>query len=177
MALHRKLESTANLLIIIVALLLGFVLIQKAFFSQSSTTPTAKAQPNASSKLQLNVGSTLNLPGEDWSKQSKTLVLALQTTCHFCSESAPFYKRIIDETQGRNVSLVAVLPTAVEESKAHLNQLGIRGIEVRSSPLEDVSVSGTPTLILLNNKGEVTDFWVGKLTPDKEIEVINKLNS
>jgi len=68
-------------------------------------------------------------------------------------------------------------PQSVEESKAHLNQLGIRGIEVRSSPLEDVSVSGTPTLILLNNKGEVTDFWVGKLTPDKEIEVINKLNS
>jgi hypothetical protein len=44
-------------------------------------------------------------------------------------------------------------------------------------PLDSIRVGGTPTLILTNDKGEVTDFWVGKLAPDKEVELINKLNS
>lgn len=66
---------------------------------------------------------------------------------------------------------------SVEESAAHLSVLGLDGIEVRRSPLDVIQVSGTPTLILTNEEGEVRDFWVGKLTPDKEMEVINKLNS
>jgi len=77
----------------------------------------------------------------------------------------------------RNIKLVAVFPTSIEESKAHLNELGLNNLEVKRSPLENIRVSGTPTLILTNEKGEVTDFWLGKLTPDKETEVINKLNS
>ncbi len=63
------------------------------------------------------------------------------------------------------------------DSKAHLNELGLTNLEVKRSPLENIQVSGTPTLILTNEKGEIMDFWVGKLTPDKEAEVINKLNS
>jgi hypothetical protein len=128
-------------------------------------------------RLQPITGTKLDLSGEDWSKQPKTLVLALQTTCHFCNESASFYKRIIDEVQAKNIKLIAVLPTGVEESKAHLDELGLNGIEIKSMPLDSIRVGGTPTLILTNDKGEVTDFWVGKLAPDKEAELINKLNS
>jgi hypothetical protein len=97
--------------------------------------------------------------------------------CHFCSESAPFYKRIIESVKDKNINLVAAFPTGSEESAAYLRELGLNNMEVRRSPLNNLQVSGTPTLILTNDKGEVTDFWVGKLTPDKETEVINKLNS
>jgi hypothetical protein len=35
----------------------------------------------------------------------------------------------------------------------------------------------TPTLILTNEKGEITHFWVGMLPAEKENEVISRLNS
>ena len=117
----------------------------------------------------------MNAPDINWSQQPKTLVLALQTGCRFCNESAPFYKRIIETVKNKNIKLVAVFPTEIEESAKHLEELGLTNIEVKRSSLGSLQVSGTPTLILTNNKGEITDYWVGKLPPDKETEVLDKL--
>lgn len=166
--LNQKAELAANILIIVVAVLLIGVFVQKYFFSATAVNQKARAQPV--------IGSKLNASDVNFSSQPKTLILALSTGCRFCNESVPFYKRIIENTQNKNVKLVAVFPTSIEESKAHLNELGLTNLEVKRSPLDNIQVSGTPTLILTNEKGEITDYWVGKLTPDKETEVINKLN-
>lgn len=167
--LSQKAELAANILIIVVAFLLIGVIVQKYFFSATEVNQKARVQPV--------IGSKLNVSDVNFSSQPKTLVLVLQTGCRFCNESAPFYKRIIENIQNKNVKLVAVFPTSIEESKAHLNELGLTNLEVKRSPLDNIQVSGTPTLILTNEKGEITDYWVGKLLPDKETEVINKLNS
>ncbi|MGI8470455.1 MAG: peroxiredoxin family protein [Pyrinomonadaceae bacterium] len=167
--LSRKIELVANISIIVVAVAIGAVIVQKYFFSTTAANQQARAQPA--------IGSKLNVSDVNFSGQPKTLILALQTGCHFCNESAPFYKRLIENAKGKNIKLVAVFPQSIEESTAHLNELGLTGMEVRRSSLDNIQVSGTPTLILTNDKGEVTNFWVGKLPPDKEMEVINKLNS
>lgn len=167
--LNQKAEFAANILIIVAAVLLIGVVVQKYFFSGAAVNPKARAQPV--------VGSKLNLSDVNFSSQPKTLVLVLQAGCRFCSESASFYKRIIENARNKNVNLVAVLPTGIEESKTYLNELGLNNLEVKRSPLDNIQVSGTPTLILTDDKGEITDFWVGKLPLDKETEVINKLNS
>lgn len=167
--LNQKAELAANICIIVVALLLVGVVVQKYFFSNAAVNQKARVQPV--------IGSKLNVSDVNFSSQPKTLVLALQTGCRFCNESASFYKRIIENIQNKSVKIVAVLPTDIEESKAHLNELGLTDLEVKRSSLDNIQVSGTPTLILTNEKGEITDYWVGKLSPDKETEVINKLNS
>lgn len=165
----QKVELIANILIIVVAVLLVSVFVQKYFFGSTAPQQTARAQPV--------IGSKVNLPDMKWSNQPKTLILALQTDCRFCNESAPFYKRILLEAKNKNIKLVAVFPTEVEESAAHLNELGLYGFEVRRSPLNNLQAGGTPTLILTNDQGEVTNFWVGRLPADKEDEVINKIKS
>lgn len=167
--LSQRLELVANILIIVVAVAIGSVLIQKYFFQSTVVNQKARVQPE--------IGSKLNLSDVDFSNQPKTLVLALQAGCRFCNESAPFYKRIIENTQNKNIKLVAVFSTGMEESTAYLNELGLTNLEVKRSPLDNIQVNGTPTLILTNEKGEITDYWVGKLPPDKETEVINRLNS
>lgn len=168
--LNQKVELAANFLIIIAAVLLCAAIVQKYFFDKS----TAANQP---ARVQPTVGKQVNLPDENWSAHRKTIVLALQTTCRFCHESAPFYKRLIESAKGKNIKFVAVFPQTVEESQAHLNQLGLTGLEIKQLSISRLDASGTPTLILTNEKGEVTNYWVGKLSPDKETEVINKLNS
>jgi thioredoxin-related protein len=117
----------------------------------------------------------VNLPDTDWSQQPQTLILVLESTCRYCNESAPFYRKLVQEVQEKNTKLIAVLPSKVEESKPHLDGLGLSSIEVRQAPLDTLQISGTPTLILTNDKGEVTNFWIGKLSTDRELDVLNKL--
>lgn len=167
--ISSKIEMTANILIIVVALLLGATLIQRYFFPSSGSNQPSRVQPV--------VGSKLELADVNWSSQPKSVVLALQTTCRFCIESAPFYKRLIQQAKDRNIKVIAVFPTKVEESAAHLSELGLQGLEVKQSPISDLQTSGTPTLILTNDKGEITNFWIGKLPADKEDEVLSKLSS
>ena len=145
------------------------VFVQKYFLSAATVNQKARIQPA--------IGSKLNVSDVNFSKSTKNISFSfLQTGCRFCNESASFYK-ISENIQNKNVKLVAVFPTSIEESKAHLNELGLTKLEVRRSPFDNIQVSGTPTLILANEKGEITDYWVGKLTSDKEMEVINNLNS
>ena|SRR5689334_12129286 len=165
--LSQAAELTANVLIVAVALLLGVVLVQKHFIDKPGVTNGVGVQPV--------LGSTVNLPNVDWSKHSKTLVLALQTHCRFCNESAPFYRRVIEVARQTDINLVAVFPTSKEENTNHLQQLGLAGMDVRQASLNTLKVSGTPTLILANSKGEITNFWLGKLPPDKELDVLNQL--
>ncbi len=162
--LYKKLELLANVAIILVAILIGVFLVQKFFFPRTAPTPQTVA-----------LGSKVSLPGIEWEKNGKTFVLALQTGCHFCSESAPFYQRLAEATVAKGVKVIAVLPQSPDEGHAYLNTLAVPISDVRQASLSSLSVSGTPTLILVNDKGEVAGVWVGKLRSDKEAEVLARL--
>lgn len=166
---YQKAELAANTLIIVVAVLLGGILIYKNFFAAQHEVS------NQQMRLQPVIGTKMSAPDVDWAKQPKTLIMALQKGCRFCTESAHFYKRVIESAKSKNVKLVAALPTSIEESAAYLNNLGLQNIEVKQSSLGSLQVSGTPTLILTNDKGEVINYWVGKLPPDKETELLTQL--
>jgi hypothetical protein len=163
-ALYKKIELVANVAIILVAIMIAAALAQKYFFAKPPQPPPAVA-----------IGSKLQLPAIDWSKNGKTLVFALQTSCHFCSESAPFYQRLVQAAGAKDVKLVAVLPQPPNEGHDYLNKLAVPISDVRQARLSSISVSGTPTLILVNEKGEVAGVWVGKLRSDKEAEVLARL--
>ena len=78
-------------------------------------------------------------------------------------------------TLGSTLRLVAILPQEVSEGQKYLSEHGVLVDEVKQSPLNAVGVGGTPTLILTNNEGVVTDAWLGKLSTNKEAEVLGKL--
>ena len=103
-------------------------------------------------------------------------MLALSTGCHFCTESASFYKELVQKRakQG-NIRLIAVLPQPVDAGRKYLSDLGIAVDDVRQLAPNSLGVHGTPTLLLVNKDGVVTDSWRGKLSPDKELEVMARL--
>ena len=164
----QKVELVTNILVIFVAVLIIGVLVQRYLFTRGADQPT---------RVEPTVGKPVNLPGEDWSARPKTVVLALQTTCHFCNESAPFYKRLVEFVKDKNIKIVAIFPQSGEESTAHLNHLGVTGMEVKQAPVSLLETSGTPTLVITNDKGEVTNYWIGRLSRNEETEVIKKLES
>lgn len=163
--LYQRIELIANVMIIVVAVLVVGVIAQRYLSSPSVPPPKGPT-----------VGSKVSLPNVDFSKSNKNVLLVLQKGCHFCSESAEFYKRLIEEAKGRNVNVLAVLPQDRQEAEGYLNSLGVQGIAIQQSRLDSLNVAGTPTIILLNNRGEITNLWVGKLPSEKEKEVLAKLS-
>ena len=120
-------------------------------------------------------GSRIDLPSIDWSKSDQTLLLGVSTTCHYCSESAPFYQKLVREVaDNRNTRIMAYLPQSVAEGQKYLGDLKVPINEIYQGQLSSIGVSGTPTLILVNNKGIVKNVWLGKLPPEQEADVLTK---
>jgi hypothetical protein len=86
-----------------------------------------------------------------------------------------FYKKIASNKG--SARLVAIFPQSVEEGRAYLTRLDIDVDEVRQFRLESIGVEGTPTLLLINSSGVVTERWVGRLMPDQELVVLRALEN
>jgi hypothetical protein len=160
----RKLEIAANIAIIVVALGLVVVLVRNY-----------RADRNQAQHQKVTVGTKFALKNANWQSGGKNLVLALSTTCHFCTESAGFYQELLKHCQAGRVHTIALLPQPSAEADAYLSRLGIKVDEVRQVALPDISVTGTPTLVLIDQQGAVKAVWYGKLTPSKEQEVLSSL--
>jgi len=120
------------------------------------------------------VDSSVSLPGINWEQNKQTLLLVLRNGCHFCDDSAGFYRRLVKESQASgNTTFVAVLPGTVDDSSKYLEHLGVPITEIRQEVFGALEVQGTPTLLLINDKGVVTKLWIGRLPTDKEGEVIS----
>ncbi len=168
--INKKIEIAANIAIIIVALLFGAVLVNRYFL------PSATLKSSVAETENIKVGTKLPLADVDWSKSEKNLVLILSTSCHFCSESAPFYQKLAQQkAKHSDVKLIAVFPQTVEEAQRYLSEHNLSVDEVRQSSLNTINVRGTPTLIAVNKSGAVVQSWVGKLPPEKESEVASLL--
>jgi len=111
----------------------------------------------------------------DWTRSSRNLVLALSTACHFCSESADFYRSLVPSATNAGVQVVAVLPQPIPDGRTYLEKLGVTVPEIFQSSLDSIGVSGTPTLLVLDQQGRIQKAWVGKLRPDQEQQVVAAL--
>ena len=116
----------------------------------------------------------VSLPDIDWAKNSRTMLFVLSSSCKYCKDSAPFYQRLIRESKGINdIQMVALLPQETKESKEYLADIGLAIKDVRETTPSAVGVSGFPALLLVDNTGTIKKAWVGKLTEDKETEVLH----
>ena len=164
--LLRRIELLANVCIIALALVIGVALVKRFVLKSPSS---ARDVPRVAA------GTKINLPDVDWAKNGKTLLLALSTGCKFCSASAPFYQHLVSNAGSQRVKLIAVLPQNVEQAREYLKSLNVTIDDVKQASPPALGVIATPTLILVNNVGLVTDSWVGQLSADKEAEVFARL--
>jgi hypothetical protein len=166
----KRIELLANIAIIVVALLLGAVLVKKYMFPSEQAT--------ASPDLRIQRGTQLSIPGVDWAQSNQTLLLVVSDTCHFCTDSADFYRRLVQERSAKGgPRLIAVLPQDVDKGKAYVDKLGVAVDGVKQSSLSAIGVKATPTLILVDRAGKTINSWVGQLREDKEAEVLSRFKT
>jgi hypothetical protein len=170
MNLSKKIEVATNIATIALVVLFGWTVVRGNFARPSVPNATRQA---SGPKVGLNLTQS-PLKDVNWAVSKNTLVLGLQTGCHFCTESGPFFQKLTAAASG-SVRTVAVFPQSIEESKQYLSKLGVHVDEIRSAPLSSISVSGTPTMMLVDDKGIVTHVWLGKLPEERQNEVLSRV--
>jgi thioredoxin-related protein len=165
--LPKKVELFANIAIIVVAILLAVVLVNRYILARFP-------QPNAVPEVQIRPGMKLSFPDVAWEKSRKTLLLVLSTNCKYCTESAPFYQQLVARKGSRDdIRIVAVLPQKRDEAQKYLGDHGITVDQIRQAPPGAAYAKGTPTLIMVDSTGSIIESWMGKLPPEKQEEVLN----
>lgn len=180
----RAVQFASNVGIIILTLVVGFVVLKQYVLGplqpESSTNRaianTGKTQIPRRER-ETPIGKVIPLENVNWQENEKTLVLYLSTTCRFCNESVPFYQRLVKETSKNQVKTVAAFTQPAEEAAKYLKSHSVAVDEIVTSSLGSIGVSSTPTILLINKDGVISDFWRGKLKEDKEAEVLAKLGS
>ncbi len=176
----KRIETTANIAIIVIALLAGAVLVRQLL------SPNQEAGGSSSAGLQSAArtyarnpdsvqGHQIHLAGFDWASRPRTLLLVLSATCHYCQESGPFYSRLTAEAHRAHVAVTALLPQEQKTAAAFLKSLGIAVDVVITAAPTSIGVRGTPTVLFVDRQGIVTAAWFGKLPPTKETEVLVSL--
>lgn len=171
----KTLEKLSTVAVICVALLFGFVLVKDHLLQGSATTIAVPSQvPQVESSLK---GQRITLERVDWNESRFTVILALSTNCHFCTESAPFYRRLAakKETSANAFRLFTIFPQEIEAAEDYLKQNKVTPDAVFSLKQTNIDVNGTPTLLLVDSQGIVQKVWVGKLTESAEQEVLASL--
>ena len=164
--IYQKVELFTNFIIILTAILLCYFVVQN--FLLSPLSKQAKSAPKIK-------GSKIEIPNINWEKNDKTLVLYLNSECRYCTESMPFYKNLAEVSKEKNINTIVASNDLLETSKKYLKKHDVNFQEVRQASLDSIGVHGTPTLLLVNKQGEVSNFWVGKLNSSREQEVLDQL--
>jgi rhodanese-related sulfurtransferase len=163
--MSRKINWVVNVALVVAAVAFVVVL-TRSFFSGRGT----KAAES------ISIGARLNLKDVAWDKNGQTLVMALSSECHYCTESAPFYQRLVSGLfAGDNTRVVAVLPQPVSAGQRYLRTLGISADQVLQANLSQIGLPQTPTLAIVNDAGVVTETWVGKLSVGKQFAIFDRL--
>jgi hypothetical protein len=116
-------------------------------------------------------------PLTNYNRYQNTLFLVMNAECGYCKSSVPFYQRLIASAQDTNRSLhiIAVFPNDAADVDRFLRENTLEVEKLTNINLNQLMTDATPALILANAKGEVADFWIGKLDENQQSQILASL--
>lgn len=166
--LKSILDVTTNIVVILFAVVAIGVLVKNYFAPQGVKTSVAIKKG----------GVFPEIAGVDYKKTPRTLILALNVDCRYCTRSVPFYNSLVRARQ-ENTDQVNIVAAFINKDSALVNsyldekQLSVQAIA--GVDLDKLGIQSTPTLILVDRAGKVLDSWSGELQPEVEREVFAAL--
>lgn len=119
------------------------------------------------------------ISGIDYRASASTLLVAMSTKCVYCTQNIPFYNQLADMKNTGKVSLrtVALFPNSDNEVQHYVQQHQLKIDHKSSVDFGQLKLAGTPTMILVDENGRVTNFWVGALKPDAQQQFLESLET
>lgn len=159
--IKSRIDMITNILTIIVALGLIVLFIQRYLVA------------NVDGPLEPVVGEVASIPDFDPSGNGKNVLLVMMKGCRFCEESMGFYKTLLAQRPLLGTDFMAVFPHDTEETKTYIAAYGLGHINVKHARLAELNVGSTPTIIVTDSRGVILRVWIGKLSEEREREVLS----
>lgn len=164
----KHLEVATNIAVLLVAVV---VLITFAWKFLAGSP-----KPKLQSGLQKGVAFK-QLSGIPYGDSPQTLFIAMSTKCHYCDESVPFYKHLVEIQRGNSTTrLIALFPNTQSEVNQYVKDRQLDLNTIAAVDFNALNVSGTPTMILIDRNGKILDFWVGKLLEGDQLQVVKAVS-
>ncbi|HEU4625615.1 MAG TPA: rhodanese-like domain-containing protein [Steroidobacteraceae bacterium] len=142
----------------------------------ASKVPTENNSLASPSMRAPRAGEALNVPSVEWGLSARNLVFGLSMTCPYCRDSLPFYEKLSRLSDGRSLRTIALFPEPEDAATDFLAIHGVRMDVLRRVKLSTIGITGTPTLILTDERGRVLQSWIGRLSPEQEEDVLRVLS-
>jgi hypothetical protein len=177
---YKIITLCASVCIIILTIGICILFIRNGWFNAglavNSVQPAQNQSQPQTQRSGPSPGMKVSLPDVNWAKNGRTLLFVLSTQCGFCNASTDFYKETVQEKQStKGIHFVALFPQDIKQSEQYLKDNGIGIQDVKQSMPFSVGANGFPTLMLVDKTGTVKKAWVGKLSEEKEREVIEQI--
>ena len=155
-----SLEKTANIAVILTCCLAGWSIVSRSISKPHQPSAYA-AGARIKDTAELAVGSA-----------ARSILLVTSSRCHFCSESMPYYVKLVEAARRSGTRIVALSSEQPSGNRAFLTANGVSVDTFASAPGNGVLVPGTPTIIVVRRDGTVLGSWTGKLSAPLESRVI-----
>ena len=122
-------------------------------------------------------GARLMLPGVEWSDSARNIFLLVSSTCPACNDSVAFYRdlaSLVQELPRTRLLVAAVdgVDRVRDWAKTHVIPYDVM-VELENPILFGFTL--TPTLLLVDEKGVVTDVLLRLLAVDEESLIMRRL--
>lgn len=134
--------------------------------------PMAEATEEAKQPL---VGRNLAsvLPEVDWSTAPQSLVLFTRSTCPWCQKSVPFHRQLVALGAKSGIPTIAVSDEPLPTLRAILLAQQLEVTAAISASVGMLGGVGTPTLALVDSRGNITHIWQGYLEGSRQTDVLS----
>jgi len=152
----RAIHRVATTMMVTCMLLLAATVVAVAW---PRITHTLGVKP-AVREAAYRTGQVIDVP-EDWYQSSPyTVVLFARASCGACQNAQPFFKELASDLKGRAAVILASSEQEREEDAEYGHGIGLKDPAIRITPA-GLKVRVTPTLVLINRRGEILGAWEG----------------
>lgn len=175
-SMRFSLDKIANASVIVAAVVVTAV----ATLQLTREYRARSTSSSSSSRAAVLIGKQVQLPHVNFAESTATVVLALSSSCHYCTNSLPFYRELVrfqeaSARNGKRIHVIAAMPQPETEGNRYMKANNLSVGRVVSTDLKTLGVSATPSLLVVNARGVVEAAWVGMLTADKQSAVVKTL--
>ena len=107
------------------------------------------------------------IPGFDYNQHDKSILFFLDSECSHCIKSIPVYHALFETAQKRAPKTLALL--GLFEKDLGLRNFTSLGFDIPAKvnvSFAKYSIAATPTVVVVDRRGNIHNFWVGELTAD-----------
>jgi len=127
-------------------------------------------------QLAYRTGQTIDTPADWYQTSPYTLVVFARASCGACQQAQPFLKQLVSDLGAKGSVVLGSTGKEPAEELGYGRTIGLDDTAVKVAP-EGLRVRYTPTLVLVDQQGNVLASWEGVGPSTKQAQIVKTIQS